>query len=68
MIEHRNDLVPFINAAIAGLSFGAGSWVWKRMANAGRLSQVAASVGAIIVVAIILINAKGLTLGWLMPD
>jgi hypothetical protein len=38
------------------------------MANAGRLSQVAASVGAIIVVAIVLINAKGLTLGWLMPD
>ena len=60
MIEPSDDLAPYINAAIFGLSSGAGWWVWNQLATTKRLLRIAASIAAIVVVAVILIGANGL--------
>jgi hypothetical protein len=60
VIVPSDDLAPYVNAAIAGLSLGAGWWAWNRLANTRRPLRLAASIAAFAAVAAILIGANTL--------
>jgi hypothetical protein len=60
VIVPSDDLAPYINAAIFGLSSGAGWWAWNQLVNTKRLPRIAASIAATAAVAVILIGANAL--------